>query len=196
MKRKNTFTGMAIFIAILILGVGYAAISDIPLYLNGTANVKANAEFVVEYDNDHTVILSTNDTIAWADSDDRAVVAGEYVNASTATMTVNLDAEHKSAYAIYKIDNLSEELKATVAADITTNIPTEKQEYLKVEQELYTSEACDDNDTLEDTQLAKNESAYLKVTVSLVKLPVEDITDATFTITATATPVEVTLNNQ
>lgn len=193
MKKKNTFTGMAIFIAILILGVGYAAISDIPLNLNGTANVKANAEFVVQYDNDdHTIKLSTDETIAWTDSDVRAVVAGEYIDASNATMTVNLDAEHRSAYAIYKIDNLSEELKATVAAEITSDIPEEKRAYLKVEEELYTSEACDT--VLADTQLAKNESAYLKVTVSLVKLPVEDITNAEFTITATATPVEVTLD--
>jgi hypothetical protein len=193
MKRKNTFTGMAIFIAILILGVGYAAISDIPLNLNGTANVKANAEFVVEYDTDHTVKLSTDETIAWADSDVRTVVAGEYTDASNATMTVNLDAEHRSAYAIYKIDNLSEELKATVAAKITSDIPEEKKAYLQVEEELYTTEACDT--VLADTQLAKNESAYLKVTVSLVKLPVEDITNAEFKITTTATPVEVTLDN-
>ena len=193
MKRKKTFTGMVIFIAMLILGVGYAAISDIPLNLNGTANVKANAEFVVEYDTDHTVKLSTDETIAWADSDVRAVVAGEYTDASTAIMTVNLDAEHRSASAIYKIDNLSEELKATIVAEITSDIPEDKRDYLKLEEELYTTEACDT--VLADTQLAKNESAYLKVTVSLVKLPVEDITNAEFKITTIATPVEVTLGN-
>lgn len=193
MKRKNTFTGMAIFIAILILGVGYAAISDIPLNLNGTANVKANAEFVVEYDTDHTIKFSTDETIAWADSDVRAVVSGDYTDASTATMTVNLDSEHRSAYAIYKIDNLSEELKATIVAELTSDIPEDKRDYLLVEKELYTTEDCDT--VLEDTQLSKNQSAYLKVTVSLVKLPVEDITNAEFKITTTATPVEVTLDN-
>ena len=193
MKRKNTCTGMSIFIAILILGVGYAAISDIPLNLNGTANVKANAEFVVEYDTDHTIKFSTDETIAWADSDVRAVVSGDYTGASTATMTVNLDSGHRSASAIYKIDNLSEELKATIVAELTSDIPEDKRDYLLVEKELYTTEDCDT--VLEDTQLSKNQSAYLKVTVSLVKLPVEDITNAEFKITTTATPVEVTLDN-
>lgn len=191
MKKRKTFTGMAIFIAILILGVGYAAVSDVSLNLNGTANVKANAEFVVEYDTGHTVKLSTNETITWADSDVRAVVAGEYNDASNATMTVNLDAEHRSASATYKIDNLSEELKATVAAEITSDIPEGKKEYLKVEEELYADEDC--TELLNDTQLAPEESAYLKVTVSLIKLPVTDITNAEFKITTTATPVEVTL---
>lgn len=191
MKKRKTFIGMAIFISILILGVGYAAVSNVPLNLNGTANVKANAEFVVEYDTDHIVKLSTSETITWADSDVRAVVVGEYTDASNATMTVNLDTEHRSASATYKIDNLSEELKATVVAEITSDIPEEKKEYLKVEEELYADEEC--TKLLNDTQLDQNKSAYLKVTVSLVKLPVTDITNADFKITTIATPVEVTL---
>lgn len=186
MKSKKTFTVMSILIAVLVLGVGYAAVSEVPLNLTGSVNVKANAEFVVEYDTTHEVAVSTDETI-----DTNAVVAGEYLDASNATMTVNLDSTHRSAYAIYKIDNLSEELKATISAEVTSDFIEDYKDYLAVAQELCTTEACDT--PLAGTQLGKNESAYLKVTVSLTKLPVEDIANAQFTITTKATPVEVEL---
>ena len=45
MKKRKTFIAMALVIAVLVLGVGYAAISNITLNVNGTANVTANADF-------------------------------------------------------------------------------------------------------------------------------------------------------
>ena len=192
MKRRKTFVGMTILLAILVLGVGYAAVSDIPLILNGTANVKANADFSVQYDTGHTVVVTpANTQITWDDSDVRDVVDGKYVDTEIATMTVNLDSEHRTATAIYKIDNLSEELKATITSEITTDFDETKADYLTVTQGLYTTDACDE--LLENKEVAPGESAYLKVTVSLTKLPVEDINDAQFTITTTAQAVEVEL---
>lgn len=184
MKSKKTFTVMSILIAVLVLGVGYAAVSEVPLNLTGSVNVKANAEFVVKYDKaNHEVAVSTDETI-----DTKAVVAGEYMDESNATMTVNLDSTHRSAYAIYKIVNLSEELKATISAQVN-GFGEEHEDYLAVSHKLCTTETCDVS--LEDNQLGKNEVAFLKVTVSLTKLPVEDIANAQFTITTKATPVEV-----
>ena len=47
MKKKKTFMGMAIIIAILVLGVGYAAVEGVDLFVTGTANIKANAVFPI-----------------------------------------------------------------------------------------------------------------------------------------------------
>ena len=195
MKKRKTFIGMVFVIAILVLGIGYAAIADIPLLLNGTANVQANAEFRVEYDTSHTIKVSPSETqMTWDDGDLRDVVTGQYdTNDKTvATMTVNLDSTNRSASAIYKIDNLSQELKAILTTEVTADFLGTNADYLQATSELFSDENC--TMTLGDTVLEATKSAYLKVTVSLKKLPVEAIENAVFTITTTAEPVAVELN--
>ena len=58
MKKKRTFTIMGILIAVLVLGIGYAAIADIPLLITGTANIVADSDFSVVFDTTHTVGLT------------------------------------------------------------------------------------------------------------------------------------------
>ena len=189
MKKRKTFLGMIIFLSILVLGIGYAAVSDITLNFTGTANIKANADFSVVYDTAHTVGLSTNDTVAWATSDNRAVVAGAYTDTANATMTVYLDATHTSAYAIYKVNNTSSELGATLSAVVTQISGTNSQYFNDVTAVYYSDAAC--TSELGNNVVAHGSSAYLKVTVSLKKTPITDITGATFSIATTASPAEV-----
>ena len=188
MRKRKTFIVMIILLAILVLGVGYAAVSNITLNLNGTANIKANADFSVVYDTSHTVGKSTNDTVAWAENNNQPVVAGAYTNTSTATMTVYLDSTHSSAYAIYKVDNNSSELGATLSTSITQISGASAQYFNDVTAAYYTDSNC--TTALGNSTLAHGQSAYLKVTVSLKKSPVSDITGATFSVTTTATPQE------
>ena len=188
MRKRKTFIVMIILLAILVLGVGYAAVSNITLNLNGTANIKANADFSVVYDTSHTVGKSTNDTVAWAENNNQPVVAGAYTNTSTATMTVYLDSTHSSAYAIYKVDNNSSELGATLSTSITQISGGNAQYFNDVTAAYYTDANC--TTALGNSTLAHGQSAYLKVTVSLKKSPVSDITGATFSVTTTATPQE------
>ena len=180
MRKRKTFLGMIVFLAILLLGVGYASISDITLDLNGsTASIKANADFIVEYDTAHTVGKSTTDTIAWAASDNRAVVTGVYNSTSSATMTVNLDADHTSAYAIFKVDNKSSELGATLTPSVTQITGTNTQYFNDITTAYYTDANCT---TALSGTLAHGQSAYLKVTVSLKKNPIDDISSASFNV--------------
>lgn len=188
MRKKKTFIGMIILIAILVLGVGYAAISNVTLNLTGSANIKANANFSVEYDTSHTVGTSTNDTVEWATSDNRAVVAGAYTSASLATMTVYLDATHSSAYAIYKVDNKSPELGATLTPAITQIGSPNNAYFNDVTAVYYTDSSC--TTPLGDNTLAHGASAYLKVTVSMKKSPINDVQSASFSVQTTAAPVE------
>ena len=142
MRKRKTFIVMIIFLAVLVLGVGYAAISNITLNLNGTANIKANADFSVVYDTTHTVGKSTNDTVAWAENNNQPVVAGAYTNTTTATMTVYLDSSHSSAYAIYKVDNNSSELGATLAANVTQVSGNNAQYFDSITAAYYTDANC------------------------------------------------------
>lgn len=183
MKKRKTFAFMAIFIAVLVLGVGYATITNVNLNLGGTANVLANAEFSVEYDTEHTVVVSPESaTIDWTDGA-KPVVAGAYTDSANATMTVYLDTENTTATAIYKIENNSPELKAAVNIKTASN---ESSDYLTVSEALYADASC--NTALGTTEIAPGEAAYLKVTVELTKLPAQDVAGVTFTIGLEAEP--------
>lgn len=188
MQKRRTFTVMAILLAVLVLGIGYAAVSSVTLDLNGTANIKANADFTVEYDTNHTVGKSSTDTIT-VGSDTHAVVEGAYTSTSVATMTVWLDNTHREVSAIYKIDNKSSELSASLAATITSITGTNETYFDPIEATYYSDAACTQalgtGDVVEHGQ-----SAYLKVTVRLAKSPLDDITGATFKVVTTASPEE------
>ena len=165
MKKIKTFIGMALVLAILILGVGYAAISNINLNITGTANVNANADFKVEFDKNHQIAIEGGTTEANA----------AYTDTLSATMTVSLDSATKTQSATYKIDNKSSELSATL------------NKYVTVTTQLYADEAC--TTTLTE-KVAKDTSAYLKVTATLVNNPAQNVTDKEFTVTVTATPAD------
>ena len=193
MQKRRTFTVMAILIAVLILGIGYAAISATNITLNGTANVKANADFTVVYDTTHTVAVSNTGTGSTFDDEGttRTVVTGAYTSTSVATMTVWLDNTHRQATAIYKIDNNSSELSASLAATVTDVDANGLNEefFLPVEATYYSDASCTTPLVSGDVVTAGN-SAYLKVVVELAKTPLDDIAGATFTVVTTATPEE------
>ncbi|MBQ7104519.1 MAG: hypothetical protein IJN90_01535 [Bacilli bacterium] len=168
MKKRKTFIAMALVIAVLVLGVGYAAISNINLTINGTANVTANADFTVEFDTTHEV---TN---------------GAYTDAKTATMTVNLSNDVKTATAVYKINNKSTELGATLTANVANDDET-LNKYVEFATAFYANENC--TEAL-NGPVAHGQTAYLKVTANLKQNPAQDVKDKVFTVTITAEPAD------
>lgn len=173
MKKRKTFIAMALVIAVLVLGVGYAAISNISLNVNGTANITANSDFTVEFDEAHTVVVTNG-------------AAGAYTGDLTATMTVSLDSAKTEQTAVYKIDNKSAELSANLEATVS-NVDTDLDKYVNITTALYSDEGCT---TILSGPVIKNETAYLKVTASLEKNPSQDVENETFTVTVTASPVD------
>lgn len=189
MKSKKTLMILGVIIAVLVLGIGYATISNINLTINGKANaVVSDSDFVVQFDTTHTVGLSTEETVTY-NSESKAVVAGSYTNTTTATMTVYLDSDHKSASATYKIDNKSEELSATLESTVT-GVTGTYADYFTVTKTWVDSSGAEVTFTEGETKLAKGESIYLKVTVTLNKLATVDITDQAFSVSIEATPAE------
>ena len=193
MRKRNTFIGMILVIAVLVLGVGYAALNGITLTLNGTANVKANADFRVIFV--ELISRSTEGKIVGIGDEQVDIVNGVIADGGlSANMTVNLDATNKHAYAIYKIQNVSAELNATVDIKTDAVYSGSASEYLTVDSKLFSDESCQTE--LGTTVLDKETGvAYLKVMVDLNKLPVEDIQNAIFTIELDATPVSTEVGN-
>ena len=91
MKKKRTFTVMAIIIAVLVLGIGYAAIADIPLNITGSANIVADSDFSVEFDTTHTVLVDPSSGTVTLNNASHPIVSGTYSVKDDATMTVYLD---------------------------------------------------------------------------------------------------------
>ena len=186
MKKKRTFTVIAILVAVLVLGVGYAAISNVVLNITGTANVVADADFAVEFDTAHTVLVNPSTGTVTLGGNNYPPVAGAYVDKDDATMTVYLDKNNTSVSACYKIDNKSTALAASVSATVTQVGSPNTNYFGTITQAFYSDAACT---TSFSGNVAAGGSVYLKVTVPKgTTEPAQDVTGASFSVSITATP--------
>ena len=61
MKKRNLFLGVFLVLAVLFLGIGYAALSN-SLSINGTINSEANDDnLVVDFDREYTSYSEVSD---------------------------------------------------------------------------------------------------------------------------------------
>lgn len=194
MQRRRTFTVMAILLAVLVLGVGYAAVSAVTLTLNGRANVNANFDFTVEFDTTHTVLVdpASNVTTTPEGGTAHPICAGAYTDEENATMTVWFDKDHTSATALYKIDNKNATggLAATLGVDVTAVSGANADYFTEPEYRLCVDSSCNTEFNTSSGKLAAGQSVYLEVTIELAKAPLNDIENATYSVELTATPAE------
>lgn len=174
MKKKRTLTVVAAVLAVLMLGVGYAAVAKDVLTINGTASATpSDNNFVVEFDRTKDV-------------DSTGGASGAYTDATTATFTVEgLTAKDQTASATYTIKNSSADLAATLEAVVGTKVNgAEGTEDDKTYFDVSYSFAKDSINAGGDTTLT--------VTVKMLKTPVSEDVSITFPVTITATPVQPT----
>ena len=151
-------------LAIILVSVAYAAITSTQLNINGTGNATANqSNFKVEFIGTPTT-GGKGTTTATIDSSVK----------TNGTVTVNgLTAKGDEATATYTVKNQSADLSADLSAEATSS----NEEYFEV--------LC----TLEKTTLKAQEETTLKVTVRLLKTPIDETkenlrTDIGVTVTA------------
>lgn len=171
MKKK--YGVIAILIAIVLLGVGYAVISDITLNVNGsqaTANADP-ANFVVKFDEESTFAYSGNPT--------GSTVELTRIDDTNASFTIaDLTKKGDKVTITYPIVNESETLKASLAAPTITN---DNPEYFTVTSSSPTA----------GTELAEDGgTANLVLEVEVIKTPVDDNETATITASIDASPVQ------
>lgn len=104
MKKRNTFLALGLIVAILVLGVGYAAISDIKLLISGTAGATVNdGNFYVHFKEIE-------------DHDDVEETAGKVIDVTNSKYVV-LDRTYENGkepeVKIFNLDDLNEKISVT-----------------------------------------------------------------------------------
>lgn len=166
MNSKKTFITLGIVVAVLALGIAYAAITAQTLTVNGNVVAVADAN---NFDVNFTGTPATSGTVT-------AVVTSD---AKVATMDVSgLTTEGQKATASFQVVN---ESSADITASLGANVVYDNTEWFSVTA------------VPAATSLAKGGNTTLDVTVELLKTPAtaedESAAQDTFTITLTASPV-------
>lgn len=167
MKKKRTYVTLALIIAILMLGVGYAAVTK-ELTINGTLNATVdNSQFIVEF-TEAAEATNLKGTPTASGTSATFTVDGSKMQTKGDTASVKFTITNNTTTAV----NLS----ATLSAANIQQAANSK----------FTVTATD----LSGETLAPGASATTTVTVQLNETPIEAITDESVTIKYTATAVQ------
>ncbi|MBR3613955.1 MAG: leucine-rich repeat protein [Clostridia bacterium] len=163
MKRTSKMIMAAVIVAVLLLGVGYAAIQNITLNINGTAAADpSQSNFKVMFSG--TPIVSDETYVTAAVTDD-----------TNATINVEgLTKKGDVVTATYTVQNASTDLSADLAVATTNN----NTEFFTLSSELA------------KTSLIAGEATTLTVTVELTKTPITESVSATIGVQLEAMPVQ------
>ncbi len=170
--------GMALIIVVLMLGIGYAALTTTNLFVTGNVNVTKNDNnFKVSYDRDKVPTVS-----------DSAKATAAYTDEKNATLSVTgLVVKGDKVTATYTIHNESTDLLANLAKENitvtdantaeTTDNGLDDTQYFQVTSEIGAS------------QIGAGESTTVTVTVELLKTPIQNV-GVTINVPFTATAEE------
>lgn len=174
MKNRKTFIVLGLLIAVLMLGIGYAAISNITLTITGeTAANPSDDNFVVRFDrateDDEGTAPTTTKSVSTAN------VTAAYVDDHNASINVSgLTAKGDYVTATYTIENNSPDLWANL--DVITEATT-NEEYFAVTAELA-------DEVLENG----GDQTTVTVRVELIKTPITAAVNGTATVQVQASP--------
>lgn len=164
MNRKKTLYGLGLLALILVLGVGYAVVSEVTLNIDGDATVASEA-LKVSFN-------GVTDT-----EDDGKVVASSTDNSLNASIQVTNLTLNEAVSATYTIKNQETDVDANV---IKKQISNDKPEFFEV-----TTSVDDSAETI-----TAGGTGTVTVTVKLIKTPIETSdSTANIQIDLTASPV-------
>ena len=162
-NKKKLQMMIFVFIAVITLGVGYAAISAINLVVSGNATAAENQEnFKVKFT---TAAVTTGTGTAVIDSNDPKVAI---LDVSGFTKVGD------TAVATYTVLNDSEGIGASIDLTVTNS----NTEYFTV------------TESVADTELQSGDTTTATITVTMVKTPIENDITTSVTGTLTASPLE------
>ena len=99
MRKKQAFYGLVLLCATLLLSVGYAAVTSVNLYINGTVSAGSNIPLKVSYFVDTPVVTNQS-------NDSKATIVADYLGEQNATIRVeNLKHVDEWITATYAIHN-------------------------------------------------------------------------------------------
>ena len=166
MGKNTKIVGGVLLVAIILVAVAYAAITNVELNINGVGSAQAKQEnFKVEFIGTPST-SGKGTTTATINSDDKT---------QGRVNVTGLTAKGDEATATYTVKNLSSD----ISADLTAEATSSNQTYFEV--------IC----SLEKTTLKAQEETTLKVTVRLLKTPIDETKEdlnSDIDVTLTAEP--------
>ena len=166
MGKNTKIVGGILLVAIILVAVAYAAITNVELNINGVGNAQAKQEnFKVEF-------------IGTPSTSGKGTTTATINESDKTKGTVNvtgLTAKGDEAVATYTVKNQSSD----ISADLTAEATSSNQTYFEV--------IC----SLEKTTLKAQEETTLKVTVRLLKTPIDETKEdlnSDIEVTLTAEP--------
>ena len=167
-KNKKTLQiVLLVLIAVVTLGIGYAAISAVNLIINGNATASVNQNnFKVHFTQAQSITGSTGASgTSTIDSQDDTKAMFD---------VTGLTKVGDYAEAVYTVRNDSN----GIGAEITLNLTSSNTEYFKL------------TETILDNKLQAGEETTAKVKVEMIKTPITDSVSTSITATLTASPLE------
>jgi len=187
-RRKNSKIMLGLLIAVIALGVGYAAISGVNLLINGSASITANGDFKVRF-----VKPLSSETAIDNPVDNAITISGHNADESAmdvSEMSASVTDDTHATFAVGALDTVGEYV------DFTYTVVNESDEGIDAALSLEVADENDLADYFEITKsvgknkIAPNETTTVTVTVKLIGQPKVNDAEATFKITLTATPVD------
>ena len=197
MKRKEGKLFIGILIAVLVLGIGYAAVTGVNLIINGSATAKATGEqedFNVHFDN----LVSTENYITYTETAESDSFTQSFVNAKEVTaasgetdkgasITVSND-QLSADVTVSNMTNVGDTVTLTIPvinesdgikANLSASVVNNNEEYFNVTAEPAIN-----------TLNGNGATTTITVTVSVVAVPKVNDEEGTFTVTLSANPAE------
>ena len=149
MRNTNRIVGGVLLLAVILVAIAYAAITNVTLKINGTSKSQANqTNFVVQFVGEPTT-GGKGTTTATINTSKR----------TEGTMNVKgLTAKGDTATATYTVQNSSQDL----SADLTAKATSSNEDYFEVRCKI------------DDTTLKAGATTKLTVTVELLKTPIDE----------------------
>ncbi len=149
MRNTNRVVGGVVLLAIIMMAIAYAAITNVTLNIKGTGDAQANKDnFIVEFIGEPTT-GGKGTTVATIDKSKRTEGTIE---------VTGLTAKGDTATATYTVQNSSQDL----SADLTAKATSSNEDYFEVRCKI------------DDTTLKAGATTELTVTVELLKTPIDE----------------------
>jgi len=156
MKQPKTFLLLSIVVAVLLLGIAYAAITSVTMNITGNVGAAADqGNFDVGFDGQPSFNKTGTDTIS---------ASGTVIDRTDATLVVaGLKKVGDTVTATYTIVNNATDLKATLSLDKCA-LTGDDANYFNISYQFG------------KTELGPESSTTLTITVELVQSPLDNVT--------------------
>ncbi len=187
-RRKKSKIMLGLLLAVIGLGIGYAAIAGVNLLVNGNATVKSSdANFNVRF-----VKNDANETAIENPTENAIRVVGHNADETlmdVSGMSASVEDDTHATFAAGALDEVGEYVEFTYTV-VNESDRMDAALTFDVEGENDAEDYFEITKTVSKEQIAKQETATVTVKVKLIDTPKLNDYDATFSVTLNTTPEE------